>query len=171
MSADKDRRALALLLLANQMELEAHNRGKQPMDEPMRLDRQTRTALEANFGVDVSEFLKLSRRELRDARNRVAHGGAVPIFISLHGEPADRTAMTVASARFNRWMAFLPARVVPPSVQNGVVGDGLERISRVVAAGGSKWAVRAVYLSVAVAIALEIVRHVARAFKGEKARK
>ena len=80
-------------------------------------------------------------------------------------------AVLVAGARFDRWLALIPARLVPRRVQNEVIGDGLERIGMVVRNTGSKWRLRGVYLSIVVALGLEIVRHVARAIKGEKALK
>jgi hypothetical protein len=89
----------------------------------------------------------------------------------LHERRAERELTVKAGATFDRWLAFIPARMVPRRIQTEIVGDGIERVVAVVRGGGSKWAVRLVYASVIGIVIGETVRYWARALKGEKARK
>jgi hypothetical protein len=108
-----------------------------------------------NVKVDPMIVRVWTRRQVLHARRRAEEGRIV----------------NEVTARFDRWLAFLPKRMVPRRVQTEVVGDGIESIATVVRAGGSTWAVRLVYASVVLTVFAEIIRFWARALKGEKARK
>ena len=73
------------------------------------------------------------------------------------------------SGSLDRWLSFVLTRMVPRRVQTEVLGDGIERISSVVRASGSRWAIRLVYATVVLTVLAETIRYWARAIKGGKA--
>jgi hypothetical protein len=72
-----------------------------------------------------------------------------------------------ASTVFDRWLGWLPSRVVPERVRSEVVGDCVERIVEVVKSGGSRWAIALVYAATCFVVTCEIIRYVVRSLKGK----
>jgi hypothetical protein len=90
-------------------------------------------------------------------------------FIDWANELLQGPEIALASSRFDRWLRWLPSRMVSKRIQTEVVGDGLERIGAIVQSGGSRWQVFLVSASVALVVLCEIVRYVARSLKGRPA--
>jgi hypothetical protein len=87
---------------------------------------------------------------------------------TLRERARKQAAVDLASARFDRWLGWLPPRMVPKRVNTEVVGDALERIGAVVVRGGSRWELAAVYIGACYYVVCEIARYTIRSLRGRK---
>jgi hypothetical protein len=111
--------------------------------------------------------------------NRDASGFFVP---STHRDPGEAIAiggnmmaimvqgfrMAATEQRFERWLGWLPSRVVPKRVNDEVIGDAIEKINGMICQSAPSWRIKLVYAVTFAVVASECVRYFVRALRGRQ---
>jgi hypothetical protein len=85
------------------------------------------------------------------------------------GEASDYARQLTVVARVEGLFRWIPDRILPQRVIDEVIGDAIERLTKLECDGGPRWRMYLLWASVLLVIVSECVRYLARSLKGERA--